>query len=99
MSVRALARKNIEDTLAIAMQHDARHAAAIVADERCELAQLLLRVYRECLPEAHVILFDDASPDTAKAALTALAPGDLAILVQSSVFRIPDFRTRVELYR
>ncbi len=96
---RAKAFRNVSDTLTIAMEYDPARAALVVADERCELARLLLEAYREAMPGARVVLYDGTSADDARAAFDALAPFDLAVLVQSSVFRIPDFRIRVELYR
>jgi hypothetical protein len=94
-----LALRNVKDTLAFAMEHDAARAAVVLADVRCELARALLGAYREALPEAHVVLYDAASPEAVLAAFAALVPGDLAVLVQSSVFRIENFRIRVELFR
>ena len=96
---RAQAFRNVKDTLTIAMEHDGVHAALIVADEDCELARLLRDAYQDCLPGARVVLFDSASPEITKAAFDSLASGDLAVLVQSTVFRIPELRIRVELYR
>jgi aminopeptidase len=93
------ALRNVKDTLALAMEHDATRAAVIVADERCELARALLAAYREGLAGAHVVLYDSASPESVQAAFAALEAGDLAVLVQSTVFRIPNFRIRVELFK
>ena len=93
------ALRNVSDTLAIAMQHDGSRAALIVADEQCPLARLLLGTYRQCLPAADVVLFSDTSPELAKNGFSKLVSGDLVVLIQSSVFRIADFRIRVELYK
>ena len=71
----------------------------VVADERTALSRLLLQAYSECLPGARVLLFDEAGGDAVKAAFAELREHDLAVLIQSSVFRIPEFRTRVELLR
>jgi len=98
-SLAALASRNLSDTLAIAMEHTHERAAVLVTDERCELTRLLARAYAECLPEARVLMFDTLQPEQVKASLAALSQNDLAVLIQSSVFRIPDFRIRVELYR
>ncbi|HYP77524.1 MAG TPA: hypothetical protein VER12_16245 [Polyangiaceae bacterium] len=93
------AAKNISDTLTIAMEHSAARAALLVADERCELSRLLTKAYRACLPDATLLSFDVAGAEAAKAAFAELHEHDLAVLIQSSVFRIPEFRTRVELFR
>jgi len=96
---RAVAFQNVLDTLTIAMDHDGSHAALILADDRSELSRLLLEAYREGLPGARVVVFDEASLDVVREALDALGPKDLAVLIQSTVFKIPDLRIRVELYR
>lgn len=93
------AAKNIGDTLEIAMEHTAERAALVITDERSELSRLLTHAYRSCLPGARFLSFDAAGPDAVKAAFAELREHDLAVLIQSSVFRIPEFRTRVELFR
>ena len=95
----AEAVRNVRDTLAIALAHTAERAAVLVADERTPLSRLLLQAYRECLPGAQVLLFDDVAAEAVKAAFAELREHDLAVLIQSSVFRIPEFRTRVELFK
>ncbi|HXK20797.1 MAG TPA: hypothetical protein VNG33_23460, partial [Polyangiaceae bacterium] len=98
-SIAALASRNLGDTLVIAMEHTRERAAVVVADDRSELSRLLVRAYAECLPDARVLAFDELEPEAVRAALDSLQENDLAVLIQSSVFRIPEFRIRVELYR
>jgi aminopeptidase len=93
------ARRNITDTLAIALEHTDAQTALVIADERSELSRLLVQAYRACLPGAQVLSFDEAGGDAVKAAFAELREHDLVVLIQSSVFRIPEFRTRVELFR
>lgn len=98
-SLAEVASRNVKDTLAIALEHTDEHAALLVADERSELSLLLLRAYVECLPRARVLLFDQLSPEAVKAAFAELSPGALVVLIQSSVFKVPEFRVRVELFK
>ena len=95
----AEALQNVRDTVTIALSHTAERACVLVADERTALSRLLLQAYRECLPGARVLCFDEAGAEAVKAAFAELRGHDLAVLIQSSVFRIPEFRTRVELFR
>ena len=95
----SIASRNVRDTLAIAMEHTGEHAALVVADHRTELSRLLLRAYGECLPKARIIAFDPLATEEVKAAFAELGESDLVVLIQSSVFRIPQYRIRVELYR
>ena len=99
LPIAALASRNVSDTLTIAMEHTRERAAVVVADERTELSRLLVRAYAECLPGARVLAFDELKPEVVRAALEELGEKALAVLIQSSVFRIPEFRIRVELYR
>ena len=95
----SLALQNVNETLAIAMEYDPARAAVIVADEQCALARLLLGAYRQQLACAEVVIFDGSRPEVAKQAFARLVAGDLVVLVQSTVFRISDFRIRVELFK
>lgn len=98
-TIAAEATRHVRDTLAIALEHTDAHAALLIADARTELARLLLEAYRECLPSAPALLFEEAGADAVKAAFAELREKDLVVLIQSSVFRIPEYRTRVELFR
>jgi aminopeptidase len=91
--------KNIGDTLRIAVEHTDARTALVIADERCELSRLLVQAYRASLPDAQLLFFDQAGPEAVKAAFAQLREHDLVVLIQSSVFRIPEYRTRVELFR
>ena len=93
------ASRNLSDTLAIALEYAHPQVALLVADERTELSRLLLCAYGACLPRARVVLFDQVSHEHAKAAFAELGEHDLAVLIQSSVLKIPEFRTRVELFK
>jgi leucyl aminopeptidase (aminopeptidase T) len=93
------ALRNVRDTLAIAMEHTNDHAAVVVADERTDLARLLFRTYRECLPNARLVSFDEVTHDAVKASFADLKERDLVVLIQSAAFKIPEFRIRVELFR
>ena len=95
----SIASRNVRDTLAIAMEHTGEHAALVVADDRTELSRLLRRAYGECLPKARFITFDPLATEDVKAAFAELGESALVVLIQSSVFRIPQYRIRVELYR
>ena len=100
MSARAaVAIRNVGDTLAIALEHTAAQTALVIADEQSALSRLLVQAYRACLPGATLLLFDEVGPDAVKAAFALLREHDLVVLIQSSVFRIPEFRTRVELFK
>lgn len=80
----------------IELPDDAR--ALIVHDDDSPLARGLAAAYRRALPRAASLRFDPTRPEAVRAALEGLAAGDLAVLVQSSSFRLEAFRVRLELF-
>ncbi len=94
-----LAERHIRDILAIVVEHSAAHRAVIVFDGRCDLAAILSRSYRRCLPEAASIDFDQVTPASILETFRGLAPLDLVVLIQSTNFRLEAFRVRVELFK
>ena len=71
----------------------------MVWDAQCDLALALAEAYRRCLPDATFIAFDSVSPEAVRTALEQLESGDLAVLIQSTNFRLDAFRIRVELFK
>lgn len=92
------AEKSIRDILSLAIQHSDSHSALIVSDSQCDLAIALTGVYRRCLPKAKFIDFDKTSREEILKEFDALKPLDLVVLIQSSSFRLGEFRIRVELF-
>jgi aminopeptidase len=96
MPLNSQLRSHVEAIVRTVMLHAAGEPALVVTDNRCELAQRLTAAYVAAIG-APELSFYDVPPTGAKAALTALAPGSLAILVQSTSFQLPDYRIRVAL--
>jgi len=59
----------------------------------------LTEAYRRCLPDATFIEFGNLSPDDILTAFERLSPKDLVVLIQSTSFRLNEFRLRVELFK
>ncbi len=93
------AHQHVRDILALALEYSDEHAAVVVYDERCELAQALTEAYRRALSKARFISFDEVTPQAVLAAFEPLAASDLVVLIQSSNFRLEAFRIRVELFK
>jgi len=93
-----LAEKNIGDILSYAIRHSDRHKALIISDFDSPLAITLAKAYQRCLPTATRIDFNEISPSEILSIFKTLAPSDLVVLIQSSSFRLKDFRIRVELF-
>jgi hypothetical protein len=93
------AARHLRDVLALAIMHTPAQSAVIVYDSRCALAAGLTAAYRRCLPAALFIDFDAVPPDLVLAAFARLQADDLAVLIQSTNFRLEAYRIRVELFK
>lgn len=90
--------QHLRDTITTAIGHAPSAKALIVLDRISPLAVLLGDAYCAVLPDAQVLDFDLTTPDAIRAAIDALLPGDLVVLVQSTSFRLNEFRFRLELF-
>jgi len=97
-SLLVAARSNLSDSITLALGHTSDHGALLVYDEQSPLAALLAGEYRTLLPEAVAMNFDQAPPEEIMRAVNALAPKDLVIFVQSTRFRLNEFRFRIEMF-
>ncbi len=70
----------------------------IVYDEQTEIAKALYNAYCEVLPGARKISFYDFQPEQILSEVNKCNAGDLVILIQSSSFRMSNFRWRLELF-
>ena len=91
--------KNISGVVDEVFQHNENQEAVVVYDKRSLLSTVLAEGYREAIPNAVCIDFDETSPDEVLATLNALHEYDLVVLVQSTSFRLDAFRIRVELFK
>src|SRR5260221_10766542 len=92
------AAHHLQDILTLAIQHSPQHTALIIYDTQCPLAMTLKTAYQRILPSAIYKDFETLSAKEILAAFKQLAPSDLVILIQSTSFRLNDFRIRVELF-
>lgn len=93
-----VAAKHLKDILALAIQYDPDTSALVVSDSQSSLAVTLTEAYKRCLPNATFIDFYSVTADEVTDALAKLQAGDLAVLIQSTSFRLNAFRLRVELF-
>ncbi len=92
------ATQHVATTITGAIRHDPVAQALIVFDRQSVLSSLLADAYIAALPSAKAVDFDTTSPDDIRAEMEKLSPGDLVALVQSSSFRLNEFRFRLELF-
>ncbi len=94
-----LATKNIGDMVTLALEHKSPERALVVYDTQNGLTDILTAAYRTVLPHAQFIDFDTVTKEEVIAAFDGLSPRDLVVLIQTSSFRLDDFRIRLHLFK
>ncbi len=94
----SIARNNIHDILSLAIMHSPEQEALVIYDKQCPLAIALTEAYRDVLSLAHFMDFDTVTSEEIFAVFKKMKPADLVVLIQSSSFRLNDFRIRVQLF-
>ncbi len=98
-SVSSAAATHVADIVTLAIEHHPARAALVVFDLRSPLSRLLAEAYRTAIPDATRLDFDAVEPARILEEIKKLEPGDLTVLVQSSNFRLSEFRIRIELFQ
>lgn len=94
-----LCSKNLRDILRDALRHPDTSRALVIYDTESELSRILTAAYREALPQALFLDFAHMTQESIREAIDVLSPRDLVVLVQSTNFRLNDFRFRIELFQ
>lgn len=98
VSLQSCARANIHDTLTLAVECAPDAPALLVYDEQSGLSRLLAEAYRASLTNAAALNFDRTTAKEVLSAVEALPPKGLVVLIQSTRFRLNEYRFRVELF-
>ncbi len=96
-----LATKNVCDIIALAIGHKPENGerALVVYDTENGLTNILTAAYRTALPHAQFVDFATVTKEEAILLFDALSPLDLVVLIQTSSFRLDDFRIRLHLFK
>lgn len=93
------AERYVRDILTKAVEyHEATEQALLIYDKECTLTRAVTEAYRRALPKAKCLDFDDLTVEAIREEFSHLHPSDLVVLVQSTNFRLNDFRIRVDLF-
>lgn len=92
------AANHFRDILTHAIKHQAPSKALVIFDRQNPLTVLLGDAFRQACPEGNYIDFDTVDPAEIRQAIAGMQPGDLVVLLQSSNFRLNEFRIRIELF-
>lgn len=94
----SLAAKNLSDIVTHAIALGPTEQAYVIYDTQAPLTQIFLEGYRNALPNGEFIDFASVTPEQILQKFNECKPGDLVILLQSTNFRLNEFRIRIELF-
>jgi aminopeptidase len=89
---------NIRNILDLSIQHIPTEKSLVIYDTQNGLTRILLEAYRVALPSAKFVDFDTLSKAEILEEFEQLKASDLVVLLQSSNFRLDDFRIRLHLF-
>jgi hypothetical protein len=70
----------------------------VLVDEENALTRLLVEAYRTVVPTAEFLRVADTTGEEIRAKFKAMPKGGLIVLVQSTNFRLNEFRFRLEIF-
>lgn len=94
----AVAAKNISDILQFSLKHTNQNNALVIYDTQNELTEILTQAYRKSLPNGKFFEFSSLSKSEILELFSCLNKDDLVVLIQTSNFRLNDFRIRLHLF-
>jgi aminopeptidase len=94
------ATQNISDILTQCIQFDVNgeNKALVVYDSQNGLTDILTQAYRNVLPNAKFVDFDNMTKEEVLAEFSLMKANDLVVQIQSMNFRLDDFRIRLHLF-
>ncbi len=90
---------HLHDILTHAIEFTPEQSALVLFDTEAPLTNLLVEGYRANLPPESFQDIASITPDEILARFQSMKPGDLVVLVQSTNFRLNEFRLRIELFK
>lgn len=98
-SLTTLASLNLGQILAHAFEMNPTEQTLVIFDMDSPLSRILVEGYRRAAPDAELLDFATTPQDALLQRIDALKPRDLVVLVQTSNFRLNEFRFRIELFK
>jgi aminopeptidase len=90
--------KNIKNIIEFSIKHTSDQKALVIYDTQNGLTKILLEAYRNVLPNASFLDFNTLEKSDVLDEFNLLKSGDLVVLLQSSNFRLDNFRIRLHLF-
>ena len=95
----AKATQNVRDIITQALLLQPGENVLVIYDTENDLTNILTEAYRAALPNATFLDFNTMSKEETIAAIDSMKANDLVVLIQSSNFRLDDFRIRLHLFK
>jgi hypothetical protein len=93
-----LATKNIKDIITQAIRLEPTEHALVIYDTDAPLTRIVHEGYKNALPEGEFMDFNTHTPAQILARISELKAKDLVVVLQSTNFRLNEFRLRIELF-
>ena len=93
------AAENVRTIVAIALEHTSLNRTLVIYDDENELTRIITTAYRIVIPDAHFVNFNVHTKEEIIALFDALLSRDLVVLIQSTDFRLNEFRIRIQLFQ
>lgn len=93
------AADHLRDILREAIRLAPTEKAIVIFDTQSPLADILTEAYREAVPSGAFVEFEKLTPLEIFQRIDACTAGDLVVMIQSTNFRLDEFRIRIELFK
>jgi aminopeptidase len=94
----SLAEKNVSDIVHLAIEHDGNKNMLVIYDLETGLSNILFESYKNSFPNGNFVNFNDTGKEKVLETLASLEEKDLVVLIQSTDFRLSEFRIRLHLF-
>ncbi len=88
----------VQNIMERSLKRQASERVLVVFDLQSGLSKVVTEAYRMAIPDAEFMDFDQFKPEEILGKINELKPGDIVALIQSTSFRLNEFRLRIELF-
>lgn len=88
----------IKNIMERSIQRKPEERVVVVFDRQSGLSRIMADAYQAAIPDGDFIDFDQVTPEQILEKINSLKPRDIVVLVQSTSFRLNQFRFRLELF-
>jgi aminopeptidase len=94
------AKQNVSKILNHSVKLQENERFVVIYDKQCELTEILALAYQAYRDDCLFLNFDESNPmDIRNLIETELNEGDLVVLIQTTGFRLEEYRFRLTLFQ